>query len=145
MPSLSSTKKKSIMSRFFGSSSSTVESNLPGNNLLALLKDDSQRNDEAWYRRWGLRLAKDGLGCTKVATNGKPYERRVHLDSRNLQVEIRGGRGGATGVLLDDLMDMRLGLLSPEFEKFCSRFKRDIAPAEIRSARWCCRLPRAPS
>jgi len=127
-----SLKKKSVLSRlFFGSSANVTENHVPGNNLITLLKEEGTRHDDGWYHRWGLRLAKDGLGCTKVATNGKPYERRVHLDSRNLTIEIRGGRGRPTGVLLDDLVDMRQGLMSPEFEKFCSRFKKDILPAEF--------------
>lgn len=103
-----------------------------GEGLAALLKEEADRQyDDAWYQRWSLRLSKDGLACTKVATNGKPYERRLHVDSRNLTIEIRGGRAGATGVLLDDLVDLRRGLHSQEFEKFQARFKRDIVPPEL--------------
>lgn len=103
-----------------------------GEGLASMMQEAAKLNhDDAWYQRWSERLSKDGLPCTKVATNGKPYERRLHVDSRNLTIEIRGGRGGSTGVLLDDLVDVRQGLCSPEFDKFCSRFKRDIVPPEL--------------
>ena len=36
----------------------------------------------------------------QVATNGKPYDRRVLIDSRNLTIEIRGGRNGNQGEAL---------------------------------------------
>lgn len=108
-----------------------------GEGIAALLKEESQANyDEAWYQRWTVRLSKDGLATTKVATNGKPYERRLHVDSRNLTIEIRDGRKGTTGVLLDDLVDVRQGLHSPEFAMFCTKFKRDIVPPEL-SKRAC--------
>lgn len=108
-----------------------------GDGLASMMQEASKFNyDDVWYQKWSIRLGKDGLACTKVATNGKPYERRLHVDSRNLTIEIRGGRGGATGVLLDDLVDVRQGLCSPEFYKFCSHFKRDIIPPEL-SKRAC--------
>jgi hypothetical protein len=111
---------------------SAAETGTPGEGLARLLKEEgSAKHDDSWYQRWSFRLSKDGLACTKVATNGKPYERRLHVDSRNLTIEIRGGRGGATGVLLDDLVDIRQGLESPEFVKFCARFKKEIVPPEL--------------
>lgn len=103
-----------------------------------MLKDDISVHDDAWYGHQLIRLQKDGVQCTKVATNGKPYERRLHVDSRNLTIEIRGGRGGSTGVLLDDLVDVRKGLSSPEFEQFYSRIiknKKDGAPLTALSDR----------
>eukprot|EP00747_Dinoflagellata_sp_TGD_P085645 gnl/TRDRNA2_/TRDRNA2_162957_c1_seq3.p1 gnl/TRDRNA2_/TRDRNA2_162957_c1~~gnl/TRDRNA2_/TRDRNA2_162957_c1_seq3.p1 ORF type:complete len:795 (-),score=174.13 gnl/TRDRNA2_/TRDRNA2_162957_c1_seq3:97-2223(-) len=103
-----------------------------GESLMNMMQDGSAAKfDDAWYQRQVARLGKDGMGCTKVASNGKPYERRVHLEPRNNQIEIRGGRKGSTGVLLDDLVDVRQGLCSPEFEKFCQRFKKDIMPPEL--------------
>merc|ERR1719329_2133508 len=116
--SASGKNRSSFLSRlstgfFKNSNLSNDDDGSAGEGLAALLKDaesNEARYDEAWYQRWSLRLSKDGLACTKVATNGRPYERRLHIDSRNLTVEIRGGRGGATGVLLDDLVDIRQGL-----------------------------------
>jgi len=125
-------QKKTLFGRlFFGGAGGNAEVGSQGEGLQSLLKEDTSSYDDAWYQRWALRLSKDGLSCTKVATNGKPYERRLHVDSRNLTIEVRGGRGGATGVLLDDLVDVRQGLHSPEFLKFCARFKRDIVPPEL--------------
>jgi hypothetical protein len=131
----SSKKKSSLMSRLsaglLGKSSAndSAEETPVGAGIAALIKEEGKANyDDAWYQRWSTRLGKDGLATTKVATNGKPYERRLHVDSRNLTIEIRGGKAGATGVLLDDLVDVRQGLDSPEFHKFCSRFKRDVPP-----------------
>lgn len=42
------------------------------------------------------------------------------MDNRNMTIEIRGGRSlaGSTGVLLDDLVDIRSGLGSLELEQF---------------------------
>jgi len=96
----------------------------------SMLKENITEFDDAWYGKQLLRLQRDGVSCTKVATNGKPYERRIHVDSRNLTVEVRGGRTGATGILLDDLIDIRKGLSSPEFEQFCKRFKK-APPSEL--------------
>lgn len=127
--STSSKKKGSIISRLssgiFGSNNMSGQAE-QGHGLVSLMKEGVITCDDAWLQRWAPRLGKDGLACTKVATNGKPYERRIHVDSRNLTIEIRGGRGGATGVLLDDLVDVRLGIHSPEFSKFASRFKKDV-------------------
>lgn len=103
-----------------------------GEGLAALLAEEAKGNyDDAWFQRWSSRLSREGLACTKVATNGRPYERKVHIDQRNLSLEVRGGRGGSTGVLLDDLVDVRQGLYSDEFAKFCQRFKRDAVPPEL--------------
>lgn len=124
-------KKKSFMSRMlFGGGGSETSVDVSGTSLLNQ-DQDSSKFDEAWFNRWATRLSKDGLSCTKVATNGKPYERRVCVDSRNFALEIRGGRGGSTGVLLDDLVDVWLGLCSSEFSKFCHRFKKEMVPAEL--------------
>merc|ERR1719242_1318057 len=111
-----------MMFRLFGSGAkSGVVEVVSGTSML---NEDISGHDDDWY---GQQLAKLGKGivCTKVGTNGKPYERRVHVDSRNLTIEIRGGRGGATGILLDDLTDLRKGLSSKEFELFCHRFKKE--------------------
>jgi len=126
-------KKKSMISRLssgiFGSENKMGQAE---SGVVSLMKEGALQNcDETWLQRWAPRLGKDGLPCTKVATNGKPYERRVHVDARNMTMEIRGGRTGATGVLLDDLVDVRLGIHSPEFFKFAARFKKDFEQAEI--------------
>lgn len=137
-PSAAPTKKKSgLMTRLSmgiygrssdkGKQSSATESDPNA----SMLNENITEFDEAWYARQLTRLQRDGVSCTKVATNGKPYERRLHVDSRNLTIEVRGGRGGATGVLLDDLIDVRRGLSSPDFEQFCKRFKKDAPPSEL--------------
>mmetsp|Transcript_11023 Transcript_11023/g.25205 ORF Transcript_11023/g.25205 Transcript_11023/m.25205 type:complete len:726 (+) Transcript_11023:135-2312(+) len=95
-----------------------------GQTLQKLLDEDATRYDKEWYERWESRLSLEGLACTKVATNGKPYDRRLYVDTRNFTLEVRGGKAGSTGILLDDLMDMRQGLSSLEFEHFGSRFKK---------------------
>jgi len=113
----------------FGRSGAEEAAPTAGEGLSNLLKEESTaKHDDAWYQKWSHQLSKDGFACTKVATNGKPYERFLHIDSRNLLIEIRGGRGGATGVLLDDLVDIRQGLHSPDFLKFRTRFKNDVPP-----------------
>merc|ERR1712190_197119 len=89
-------------------------------------------HDDTWYGQHLAKLGKEGVPCTKIGTNGKPYDRRVFIDARNFIVEIRGGRSGSTGILLDDLDDVRRGLSSPEFEQFCGRFKKDVErPQEL--------------
>ncbi|CAJ1422416.1 unnamed protein product [Effrenium voratum] len=90
--------------------------NIAFTNCEKAFEDLSKRGD-AWYEEHLSRLGKDGLRCTKVGTNGKPYERFVYLDSRNLTLEIRGGRSGTSGVMMDDLVDIRQGLNSPDFEQ----------------------------
>ncbi|CAE7438940.1 Zranb3 [Symbiodinium sp. CCMP2456] len=75
-------------------------------SMLHQLHQDASRPDDAWFRRWSSLLSKEGLACTKVATNGKPYPRRLLVDCRNLMVEIHGGRSGTVGILLDDLVDV---------------------------------------
>merc|ERR1719375_433863 len=92
-------------------------------------KDDPlSKFDDSWYSQKLQRLGKDGSPCTKIATNGRPYDRRLLIDTRNMTIQITGGRGGATGVLLDDLVDVRKGLTSPEFDKFCERCKKPPPP-----------------
>lgn len=120
----SGAKKQGIISRLFGgkSKNSTLEYQVPAG--ASLLKEDIGKFSSKWYEQQLSRLGmKDGISCTKVATNGKPYERQVALDSRNLTVEIRGGRSGTAGVLMDDLVDVRQGLASADFEQFLERIK----------------------
>merc|ERR1711920_51357 len=85
----------------------------------SMLKDNIKDHDDTWYGQHLAKLGKEGVPCTKIATNGKPYDRRIFIDARNFIVEIRGGRSGSTGILLDDLDAVRRGLSSPEFEQFC--------------------------
>jgi len=87
-------------------------------SMLHQLHQDASRPDDAWFRRWSSLLSKEGLACTKVATNGKPYPRRLLVDCRNLMVEIHGGRSGTVGILLDDLVDVCKDLESSEFVRF---------------------------
>lgn len=125
--------KKSLMSRassfFTGGSKSTGEfkSSVPHRSIL----NEHSQKDDAWYQQELSRLGKTGIPCTKIATNGKPYERWVKVDARNLTIEVQGGRDGSKGVLLDDLVDVRLGPSSPEFEKFIARFKRDVNMTDL--------------
>lgn len=122
-PASGSKKKSSILGRLFGSGGKAEASgSLPGGSML---EDNINQYDDSWYSQHLARLGKDGVPCTKIGTNGKPYERRILVDSRNLIVEIRGGRTGSTGILLDDLVDLRRGLRSPEFELFLLRIKKD--------------------
>ncbi|CAJ1328283.1 unnamed protein product [Effrenium voratum] len=117
-----SPQKKGIMSRIFGGKQKCSIEIPVGTSMLG--QDLSKRGD-AWYEEHLSRLGKDGLRCTKVGTNGKPYERFVYLDSRNLTLEIRGGRSGTSGVMMDDLVDIRQGLNSPDFEQFLTRLSMD--------------------
>jgi len=120
----SKSKKTGLMSRFFGKKGGAE---MDGGVLASdssMLQDDISQYDEQWYQKQLARISRDGMPCTKVATNGKPYDRRIHIDARNLQIEIRGGRLGATGIMLDDLDDVRRGMASPEFEQFAGRLKK---------------------
>lgn len=123
-------KKKGIMSRLFGGKKPASIEIPPGTSMLG--QDLSKRND-AWYEENLSHLGKEGLRCTKVGTNGKPYERFVYLDSRNLTLEIRGGRSGTSGVMMDDLVDIRQGLNSPDFEQFLSRLNMDPSGLDTKS------------
>lgn len=114
-------KKSGLMSRMFGTPGSKAVEAVLGTSMLGENIDDK---DEAWYNQQLSRLGREGTACTKVGTNGKPYDRRIHIDTRNLTVEIRGGRTGSTGILLDDLVDLRTGFASPEFEQFNARIKK---------------------
>lgn len=96
-----------------------------------MLKENLDIHNDDWYTSNLTRLGRDGISCTKIGTNGKPYDRRVHIDARNLQVEIRGGRTGSSGVLLDDLVDLRKGFGSPEFEQFAVRIRKDCQPSDL--------------
>jgi hypothetical protein len=91
----------------------------------SMLEENIDGHDDAWYGGHLTRLGKEGVSCTKVGTNGKPYDRRIHIDARNLHIEIRGGRTGSTGILLDDIVDLRTGFASVEFEQFAARLKKD--------------------
>jgi len=125
-------KVKGFMSRLFGSGRHSARGgSAEPDPSTSMLNENITEFDDAWYGRQLTRLQRDGVSCTKVATNGKPYERRIHVDSRNLTIEIRGGRTGATGVLLDDLIDVQRGLSSPEFELFSRRFRKETAPVEL--------------
>merc|ERR1719323_1460144 len=106
-------KRKSFLGRMFGSTAKG-EGFVPGGGG-SMLQEDTTQYDETWYGTQLTRLGKDGVPCTKVATNGKPYERRILIDARNLIVEVRGGRSGSGSILLDDLVDVRRGLSSAEF------------------------------
>jgi len=127
-----SKKKSTLLGRFFGTSGkSDAVQYLSGGSML---EENIEQHDDHWYSQQLARMGKDGVPCTKIATNGKPYERRILVDSRNLIVEVRGGRSGSTGILLDDLVDLRRGLSSPEFESL--RIKKDItSPSEELSER----------
>lgn len=130
------TKRKSLMARLFKSKSGgrdkqvsaiTAELRELETGHLSMLKDDKvMEHDESWYRQELSVFQRDGLACTKVATNGKPYDRRIHIDARNLTVEIRGGRTGEKGIMLDDLVDIKRGLGSAEFELFYVRIGRGV-------------------
>lgn len=89
----------------------------------SILHQDISGLDDVWLRRWSHVLEKDGITCTKIATNGKPYERRIHVDSRNMMVEVHQGRNGTVGISLDDLVDLCKDLQSLEFKKFRQRRK----------------------
>ncbi|CAK9063743.1 Phosphatidylinositol 4-phosphate 5-kinase 9 (AtPIP5K9) (1-phosphatidylinositol 4-phosphate kinase 9) (Diphosphoinositide kinase 9) (PtdIns(4)P-5-kinase 9), partial [Durusdinium trenchii] len=115
-----SKEKPSFLSRFFHYSN---ESGAVQGTKESILDQDISGLDDAWIRRWSNLLEKDGLFCTKIATNGKPYERRLHVDSRNMMVEVHQGRNGTVGISLDDLVDLCKDLESPEFKKFCQRRK----------------------
>jgi len=117
-------KKKSstsFMSWMFGSSQKGGSGEGPSG--ISILKEDIDNRDDAWYNHQLNKLSKDGINCTKVGTNGKPYDRRILLDARNMQIEIRGGRSGTTGIMLDDLVDLRKGFASVEFTQFIARVK----------------------
>ncbi|CAE7466935.1 MORN1 [Symbiodinium natans] len=87
-------------------------------SMLHQLQQDMAGLDDAWFGRWSSLLSKEGLSCTKVATNGKPYARRLHVDCRNMIVEIHGGRSGTVGILLDDVVDVCKDLESSEFARY---------------------------
>jgi len=130
-----SSKSSSLLGRLFsaaGGKANAYAEALPGGSML---DEDISVHDDDWYNSNLAKLGKDGLPCTKVATNGHPYERRIFVDSRSLTLEIRGGKTGSIGVLLDDLVDIRRGLRSPEFETFCGRFKKDAQRPAILSDR----------
>jgi len=120
----SSKKKTGLMSRLFGRKGGADSFAGFAGAEASMLHDDISQYDEQWYQKQLARLGRDGMPCIKVATNGKPYDRRMHIDARNLQIEIRGGRMGATGIMLDDLDDVRRGMASPEFEQFAARIKK---------------------
>lgn len=110
--------KRGLLNRLFGrgeAHTSTAEDWAKN----SLLSQDVNQYQSDWYAE-RLSSLNRGMKCTKVGTNGKPYDRYFYIDSRNLMVEIRGGRTGSTGVLLDDLVDVRKGLSSPELELFAS-------------------------
>eukprot|EP00913_Durusdinium_trenchii_P010800 g10131.t1 len=65
-------QKKGLMSRLFGSKQKHIVEIPPGTSMLG--QDLSKRGD-TWYEQELARLGKDGIRCTKVGTNGKPYER----------------------------------------------------------------------
>lgn len=76
--------------------------------------------DEQWHLRQLVRLGKDGVPCTKVGTNGKPYSRRLHVTAELDAVEVQGGRSGAIKALIKDIT-VTNGVSSEEFMKFCRR------------------------
>nr|USW07997.1 Dinap1-interacting protein 5 [Crypthecodinium cohnii] len=134
-----SSKKRSLISRVFSKSSKGQAT--PALSGTSLLKANIDSHDESWYAAHLSRLEREGLPCTKIGTNGKPYDRRVHIDARNLQVEIRGGRTGATGVVLDDLVDLRKGFGSSEFEQFAVRIRKDCEPADLQERALVLQMP----
>lgn len=129
----SGSTRKSLMSRLIGGlGRSSVKEEVDFSTSSMLKEKFGDINSEA-YEAELKRLGRDGLRCTKVGTNGKPYDRKVLLDSRNMQVEIRGGRTGSVGMLLDELVDVRSGLASKDFQQFVSRFPKESSGVEIRS------------
>ncbi|CAJ1403680.1 unnamed protein product [Effrenium voratum] len=111
-------ERQSLLNRLFRSGSSVTEGRRE-----SILNQDISGLEEPWLRRWSEMLEEEGLPCTKVATNGKPYERRIHVDSRNMMVEVHQGRNGTVGISLDDLVDLCKDLESREFKKFRQRHK----------------------
>eukprot|EP00429_Kryptoperidinium_foliaceum_P006917 CAMPEP_0176023548 /NCGR_PEP_ID=MMETSP0120_2-20121206/11491_1 /TAXON_ID=160619 /ORGANISM="Kryptoperidinium foliaceum, Strain CCMP 1326" /LENGTH=652 /DNA_ID=CAMNT_0017356715 /DNA_START=21 /DNA_END=1977 /DNA_ORIENTATION=+ len=63
--------------------------------------------DEARFQCWSKRLECDGALCTKVARNGDPEKRRLHIRTQDNLLLIRMGRGGAKRVPLDDVVDLK--------------------------------------
>lgn len=124
-------KRRSLMSRLLFRSSAAAEPPALVERGTSLLDQDTSDLSEEWFQKWAARFGAGGLKCTKVATNGRPYERRVHIDARNFSLEVREGRTGATGVLLDDLVNVWQGLCSPEFAKFCQRFKSQVITGQL--------------
>eukprot|EP00434_Breviolum_minutum_P023165 symbB.v1.2.020437.t1/scaffold1685.1/size105886/1 len=110
-------EKPSLLQRFFHGGRGVEE----GGARESMLHQDVSGLEESWLRRWSQVLEKDGLPCTKIGTNGKPYERRVHVDSRNMMVEVHQGRSGTVGISLDDLVDLCKDLETPELKKFRQR------------------------
>lgn len=129
----------SRLSRFGSSSPKTGQVEVIGG--ASMLKENIDGRNNEWYRGNLASLARDGICCTKVGTNGRPYDRRVHIDVKNLHVEIRGGRSGVCGILLDELIDLRKGFASSEFTAFVCRLKR-AAPTELSER---CLVLRTPS
>jgi len=87
-------------------------------------------DESLWCQIWSLRMMLDGVQCTKIARNGKPYERRMYVDTQNRKVEIRGGRKPGV-IFLDDMMEFRTKLCSSEFFKFCNLFRKQVVPAAL--------------
>jgi len=86
--------------------------------------------ESLWCQIWSLHMMLDGVQCTKIARNGKPYERRMYVDTQNRNVEIRGGRK-PTVIFLDDMTEFRTKLCSAEFFKFCNLFRKQVVPAAL--------------
>eukprot|EP00435_Cladocopium_sp_Y103_P049259 s967_g14.t2 len=125
--SMDSKEKPSFLNRIFQYGAGRVEEE--GGPRESILHQDISGLDDVWLRRWTHVLEKDGITCTKIATNGKPYERRIHVDSRNMMVEVHQGRNGTVGISLDDLVDLCKDLQSLEFSKF--RRRKTSAPADL--------------
>jgi len=111
--------KGGFMSRLFGSKKNAADYEAPAGS--SMLNEDISKQTNEWYEEWIGRFSKDGVLVTKVARTGKPSERRVYLDSRNMTLEVRGGRTGSGGILMDDLVDVRRGMTSFDFEQFQGR------------------------
>lgn len=74
----------------------------------------------SWYHDLCMSLSKEGMRVIKVGHNGKPYERRLFVQSKNDHqvLEIRGGLIGSR-IPISDLKNAVQGVASFELAHFC--------------------------
>jgi hypothetical protein len=117
------------LSGFFGSSQSGVLIPSEGSER-SLLDLDTSAVHDTWIHEVSQQLAQD-MECTKVGRNGKPYPRKLRVDSKNLMLELLGGSEGDVGVPLDGLVDVLQGLCSKELVTFHKRYRKASAEEEL--------------
>ncbi|CAK0826945.1 unnamed protein product, partial [Prorocentrum cordatum] len=129
---------RSLSSLLGGSQSGVLPPDAGGGR--SLLQVDTARVGEEWVREVSAHLGQD-MDITKVGRNGKPYPRKLRVDSKGLMLQLLQGRSVELGVPLGGLVDVLQGLCSKELVSFHKRYRKQSAAEELAKLTMVLQIP----